>query len=167
MVSTGLRLKEYDWTLNFITEFKNRLPEESRSNAYIYNLANYYYETKDYKKSVKMLRDVEFTDVFYNLDAKSMMLKIFFERDEEESFRALTASFKIYLTRNKLISKQQYEMYNNLLKYSKKAFILKSKLPYQRKGNFSKKVAELKQKVSGTGNIINSRWLLGQIDQLE
>lgn len=166
MVSTGLRLKEYEWTLNFINEYKSKLPEDSRSNAYTYNLANYHYESGDHKKAVKLLRNVEFTDVYYNLDAKSMMLKIYFEKDEEEAFRALTASFRIYLTRNKLISKQHYIMYNNLLKYSKKAYNLKNKLPYQRGKNYIKKVEELRETISCNGNIINSRWLLAQVDQL-
>jgi hypothetical protein len=166
IVSIALRLGEFEWTLEFISKYKNRLPNDFRQNAYAYNLANYYYESKEYSKAIKLLRDVEFTDVYYNLDAKSMLLKIYFEQAEDEAFFALSNAFKIYLTRNKLINNQNYTAYNNLLKYTKKTFYLKTSLPYQRKKDFPKKINALKGKVETSKNIINSKWLLVQIEAL-
>jgi hypothetical protein len=163
IVSIALRQGEYEWTLKFINEYKKMLPAENRENAWLYNLANYYYETKNHKKAVKLLRGVEFTDVYYNLDAKSMLLKIYFEEEEEESFFALTAAMKIYLTRNKLINNRNYTGYNNLLNYTKKAFYLKTRLPYQRPKDYTKKVDTLGRKVSDTALVVNSKWLLAQI----
>jgi hypothetical protein len=167
IVSNALRIGEFDWTLAFINDYKLKISPENRQNAYAYNLANYYYETKDYTKSVRLLRDVEFTDVYYNLGAKTMLLKIYFERDEDELFLAMAAAFKIYLTRNKLINEQTYLNYNNLLSYTRKAFYLKNRLPYQRKKDFGKKVVELITKVENTKNIVNKKWLAGQIKKLE
>jgi hypothetical protein len=166
IVSIALRQGEYEWTLDFIGAYKNKLSEENRDNAHSYNLANYYYETKDHKKAVKLLRGVEFTDVYYNLDAKSMLLKIYFEEEEEEAFFALAAAFKIYLTRNKLINTQNHTIYNNLLNFTKKAFYLKTRLPYQRNKDYSKKISTLKHKVENTKNVVNSKWLLAQIEGL-
>ncbi len=166
IVSMSLRLGEFDWTLHFINEYKSKLSTEHRQNAYVYNLANYYFETKEYSKSVKLLRDVEFTDVYYNLDAKTMLLKIYYERDEDEAFLALAAAFKNYLTRNKLINEQTYLNYNNLLTCTKKAYYLKNRLPYQRGKDFGKKVKELKTKVETAKNIVNSKWVVGEIEKL-
>jgi hypothetical protein len=167
IVSIALRLGEYEWTMNFIDNYKNHLPKEFRQNAYIYNLANYYYETKEHRKAIRLLRDVEFTDLYYNLDAKTMLLKIYFEEGEDESFLALCNAFKIYLTRNKLINDQTFAIYNNLLKFTKKAFYLKMLLPYQRGKNFAKKIDTLKQKVESAKNIVNIKWLREQIDELQ
>jgi hypothetical protein len=167
IVSIALRLGEHAWTLGFIEQYKNEMAPDHRQNAHTYNLANYYYETGDHRKAIRLLRGVEFTDVYYNLDAKSMLLKIYFEEEEEETFFALCAAFKIYLTRNKLINEQNYNIYNNLLNFTKKAFYLKTLLPYQRKKDYRKKIELLKQKVEQTGNIVNSKWLLGQIEALE
>jgi len=166
IVSIALRLGEHRWTLDFIENYKTKLSPEHRQNAYAYNLANYYYETKDHRKAIRQLSGVEFTDVYYNLDAKSMLLKIYFEQEEEEAFFALCASFKIYLTRNKLINEQNHTVYNNLLGFTKKAFYLKTRLPYQRNKDYQKKISLLKQKVENTKNIVNSKWLLGQIEAL-
>ena len=167
IISLGLRLKEYEWTLNFIQQYKNKLPENEGDNAYTYNLANYYYETGDYKKAVKLLRNVEFTDVYYNLDSKSMLLKIYYDTEEDESFISLVASFKIYLKRNKLISEANYTLYKNLLKYTVKVFNLHNKLPYQRGRPFTRQLAKIKKQITDTHNIANKKWLLGQVEAIE
>lgn len=165
MVSIALRLGEYPWTYGIINSLKPELPDDVRENAYTYNLANYYYETKDFRKATRLLQSVEFTDVYYNLDSKSMLLKIYFEQDEEESFFALVTTFKAYLNRNKLISAGTFDTYSNLMKYARKAFVYKIMLPYQRKHNYSK-IASLKKTVIETKNVVNANWLLNEIEKL-
>lgn len=166
IISGALRIGEYEWAFQFLNEYKSKIVTEHRQNAYSYNLANYYYETKEYAKAVKLLRDVEFTDVYYNLDAKTMLLKIYYEQGEDEAFLALAAAFKNYLNRNRFINEQTHEIYNNLLNFTRKTFYLKNMLPYQRKKDFGKKVVELKQKVESVRNIVNSKWLLEEIERL-
>jgi len=166
-VSLGLRIKEYNWTLEMINAFKDQLPVSIRQNAYTYNLANYYYETGDYKKATRLLNSVEFTDIYYNLDSKAMLLKIYYKVTEEESFYALVSAFGIYIRRNKLISKDLAEIYENLIKFTKKAFLLKSKLPYQRQKDYYIKVEGLKQKIKETKKVVNISWLLEEVDLLQ
>jgi hypothetical protein len=165
-VSLGLRLKEFDWTLNIINTFKDKLPAAIRQNAYTYNLANYYYETGDYKKATRLLNSVEFTDIYYCLDSKAMLLKIFYKVEEEESFYALISSFGNYLRRNKLIAGNSAEVYHNLIRFTKKAFLLKIKLPYQRKKDYQKKIEGLKNDILETRNVANINWLLQEVDAL-
>jgi len=165
-VSLGLRIKEYDWTLNIIDQFKDKLPSFIKVNAYSYNLANYYYETGAYKKATKLLNSVDFTDIYYSLGAKAMLLKIYYQVEEAESFYALVSSFGIYLRRNKLISKDNLEVYNNLLRFTKKAFILKTKLPYEQKKDHFKKIGLLKQALQSTQKVANINWLMEELEIL-
>lgn len=165
-VSLGLRIKDFDWTYHIIDVFRGQLPVAVRQNAYTYNLANYYYETGDYKRATKLLNSVEFTEIYYNLDAKSMLLKIYYKVEEEESFYSLVSSFGIYLRRNKLISNENVEVYSNLIRFTKKAFVLKTMLPYERKKDFMKKVDQLKQSISGTQKIMNINWLRQELEIL-
>ncbi len=165
MVSIALRLGDHEWTYKIINELKPELPGEVRENAYTYNLANYYYETREYKKATRLLQSVDFKDVYYNLDSKSMLLKIYFELDEEESFFALITTFKAYLSRNKLISTDTFDTYSNLLKFARKAFVYKIMLPYERRHN-NNKIKALKQTVIETKNVVNAIWLLNEIEKL-
>jgi len=166
-VSIGLRVKEYAWAYDVINIFKDKLPSDVRQNSYTYNLANYYYETSDYKKATKLLNSVDFTDIYYNLDSKVMLLKIYYKLEEDESFYALVSAFDIYMRRNKLISKDIAEMYHNLIHFTKKAFILKTKLPYERNKNYERNLARLKQTIDKTKNIGNINWLKDEIAELE
>ena len=165
-VTIGLRLKEYEWTFEIINAFRGHLPDNIRENAYAYNLANYYYETGEYKKATKLLKSVEFTDIYYSLDSKAMLLKIYYKVEEEESFYALVSSFGIYLKRNKLISKDNAEIYDNLIRFIKKAFALKIKLPYQRGKDYFKKIETLKLKITEVRRVANINWLLQEVDSL-
>ena len=166
-VSIGLRIKEFNWTLAAINAFKDRLPEDIRQNAYTYNLANYYYETGDLKKATKLLNSVEFTDIYYSLDAKVMLLKIYYKEEEEESFYSLVSSFGIFLKRHKLISKDTTEIYENLIRFTRKSFLLSLKLPYQRNKDYYKKVETLKQKITQTQLVANINWLLQEVEALK
>jgi len=166
-VTIGLRLKEYDWTFEMIHIFKKHLPDHIRENAYSYNLANYYYETGEYKKATKLLNSVEFSDIYYSLDSKAMLLKIYYKVEEEESFYSLVSSFGIYLKRNKLISRDNSEVYENLIRFTKKAFALKIKLPYQRNKDYFKKREDLKNKITETQHVANINWLLQEVELLK
>lgn len=166
MVAIALRLKEYQWTYSTIQQMKPELPEDVRENAYTYNLANYYYETKDYKKATRLLHSVEFTDVYYNLDAKVMLLKIYYEQEEEEAFYALVAAFKAYLHRCRLMAADKLIVYANLVKFARKAFTFKIQLPYQKKRNV-KQITALKEKITQTHRVANITWLLKEVDDLQ
>ncbi len=165
-VSLGLRLKEFEWTLKMINDFKDKLPEPIRQNAYTYNLANYHYETGDYQKATRLLNSVEFTEIYYNLDSKAMLLKIYYKVEEEESFYSLASSFSIYLKRNRLISKDNAEVYHNLLRFTKKAFQLKTKPDFKSKADYQSKIAKLKQTINDTPKIMNINWLREEVNAL-
>ena len=118
IVKLGLRLNRFEWTEQFIRKNTDILAEEYRLNAYNYSLADLSYHKQEISTALTHLREVEFTDIFFTLDAKIMLLKIYYDNDEEEALLSLLTSFKIFLKRNQLISaemKNTYENFINLL----------------------------------------------------
>ena len=65
ITTLGCHLKEFDWTEQFIQEYKEKLPANKKENAYNYNLANLYYSKKMYNEASSTLLHVQFTDVKY------------------------------------------------------------------------------------------------------
>jgi hypothetical protein len=114
---------------------------------------------------VQLLREVEFTDIFYNLDAKTMLLKIYFELEKNEAFFSLVAAFKIYLSRNRLISEHNRKLYMNLLTFTSKLYTLKMKYIFRKANVFQVKLKQLKEKVM-TLSVANSRWLIHKTEEL-
>ncbi len=99
IVSAGLTLGEMDWTLNFMEEYKDKIPQKHKESTYTFNLAKYNYVNKDYDKVLQLLQQVEFTDVYYNLGAKSFLARTFYELKEIDPLVSHLNAFSIYLKR--------------------------------------------------------------------
>lgn len=115
IVTTGLRLNEVDWVSAFIDEYKEKLNPQFSENAYTYSMAWIHFSRNEYDKALRMLLRVEFNDVYYHLDSKSLLMKTYFEMEEYDGFFSLVDAFKIYLRRNKFISEFQRETYHNFI----------------------------------------------------
>jgi hypothetical protein len=154
IVTISLRQKESEWAKSFIEEQKRFLLAAERENAYRYNLANVYFTTGEYSRSLKLLQQVEFSDVYYQLDAKSILLKTYFELEETESFFYHATAFRTFLNRNKLVSDYQRTIYLNLIRYSSQLM---------RASGVKRKIALIKKKVEENRNVADLQWLLKKI----
>ncbi len=149
VIKLGLRLKQFDWIEGFIKKYKDDLDEEIRENALNYNLADLYYYKKELGKAQDLLQRVEFSDVFYALSSKVILLKIYYEKKEDEALYSLLASFKVYLHRNKVISNNVRKSYLNFISLLNQ--IIKGKL---------KNPSVLKEKIINTELLTARSWLL-------
>jgi len=112
VVKAALRLKRYKWIENFIFENKEKIDPPYRENAFEYNLAELYYYTKEYDKAMTHLNKVKTFDIFH-LVTRVILIKIFYEKDAQESLLSLIASFLIFLKRNKDLSNNVKKPYLN------------------------------------------------------
>ena len=159
IIVIALRLGKFEWTESFIKNYNNKLPEESRENAVTYNLAQLYFYQKRYDQVIQQLSNVEYEDVSYNLNSKTMLIATYYETDELIPLYSLFDSFNAYLNRNRKIPDDRKKYYKNLIKYTKKI----TKLPPGSK----QAVEKLKKEVVETPNIVNKNWLKEKIAELE
>lgn len=151
ITTVGLRLGEMDKTKRFIQEYKKHLDPIFQENAYKYNLANYHFYNNEFKEAMQLLVKVEFTDIYYNLDSRSLLLKAYFELEEYEAFFPHSETFKNYIRRNNTISDYQKKVYLNLVKYLAKLAKLK-----QAKKRAPEKLIE---EINTTAQIADATWL--------
>jgi hypothetical protein len=167
IVSTALRLRFYEWTENFIHQHYQYIHSDFQQVAYSYNLATYHYEKKEYAKALKLLVNLDIIDAFYNVGARTIILKIYYEQDEEQSLRAAIDSFTLYLRRNKLLSEHQKTIHLNLLRYTKKLNNERQKIYMMRKKITPVSLLKLKQEIAANSRLANMTWLLNNIEVLE
>jgi hypothetical protein len=158
IVAVGLRLNELTWVKSFIKDYKSHVDPEHSINAYNYNLAMYHFYSGDFDKTLELIRDVEFTDVYYHLDCKSLLMKTYIELKEYEALHSLMEAFYVYLRRNKMISEYQRTSYSNFLRLTKKIIRIKY-------GEINK-VIELQTEIEQTTPMPNKLWLLKKIGEL-
>ena len=147
------KLGEYDWIVTFLEKYRDFLPAEQRENHYNFNIAQYFFRRKKYEKAMPMLQTIEFSDVLHNLDARKMLLIMYYDLKEFDAFDALIDSFRTYLLRQKDLGYHK-ESFTNLLKFSKKLLLLTS---------MSKAEKEIfKQEINDCNVLAEKSWLLEQ-----
>lgn len=158
IVTTGLRLQEFEWTKQFIEDYRVYLPSNVRENAYVYNSAAYYLEIGDYTLALRTLYNVEFTDATYQFGAKIIQLKAYYELDESEALFSLISAFNNLLRRKK-ISEYWKQANLNCVKLCKRLFTLKEKKDYITKEKFQTEYDKLSLDLKNTSPLTNKPWL--------
>lgn len=150
MITIGLNVGEFEWTEKFINEYYPFLPVSIRENARTFNLANLYFHQKKYGQVIELLRNVEYSDLVYALGSKLILLKTYFESGEQMALDSLTDSFRVYVRRNRDMSKGLKKEYLNFLNFL-------SRVPNAR---LTGSLQELHKKVTDSQHVISKKWLL-------
>jgi len=149
IVKLGLKLEKFDWSTEFIQTYSTHLEKSFQEDALHFNMADLNYRKKDYQQAQFHLMQVRYSDVFYNLGAKIMLIKIYFETDEEEALLSMIASFTIYLKRNNKIASNIKQTYLNFTTLMNK--LLRAKLY---------KIPRIQEEIKTTPLLTDRLWLL-------
>ena len=158
IVVAALNIKEYNWAKNFLESYKKHIEPMSRKNFYTFSLVKYYFAKNEYEKILGLLQTVEFDFLHYNLEAKKILLIIYYER-ADSAFYYFADAFKIYLSRAKMISAQLLNTYYNFLRFTRKAFHIRLS------GN-KKAKEKLIQQLEQTQNVTSLQWLRERVNEL-
>ncbi len=160
IVFSAARVSDFKWAEWFIEEYKDKLDEKYRENAVTYNLARLNYYKKDYDKVKKYLRDVEFDDLGYELNAKTILIITYYDTDDYDPLYSLLESFNMFLNRNKkTIPDQKIKALKTLIKFVKKLMNIRP--------SDQKAVQKLKLEIENAGDIPDKQWLLDRVSLLE
>lgn len=158
IITVGLQVKEFSWVENFIQTYTEKLPPEEQENAKIYNLAKVYFQQNQYDKVIELLREVEYQNHTYALGGKLMLLKTYYELNEYLALDSLIDSFRIYLRRNKMISKEVRQQYMNVLRFVKK---LSKVMPGD-----TDATAKIRREIDECKALADKNWILQKIAEL-
>lgn len=111
----AMKVGEMDWAATFLDEYKPFLPPQDREMIFKYNKALYFFRKNDYTSAMSLLQTVNLREVLFNLDARRLLARIYFELNEITALDSLIESSKIYLHRQKGIGYHR-EMYLNFFK---------------------------------------------------
>lgn len=159
IVQMSLGLGEDDFAEQFINDYKNNIRPEFRENAYNYNMATIHYIRKNYSKAQNLLHQVTFTDPYYHLGTKILLLKCYYELEEVIPLFNLIDTVKAFLRRNKQLSKSNKVIYLNLFKLVKKMIRIKM--------GSKKSLGALKAEIAQISQFKEASWLYAKVQELE
>lgn len=157
IVSLSLRLGHVQWASAFIRDGSKDLRSEEKDNAVNFNLAYWNFSQQNFSKARTLLQKVTFTDLVYQLDARSILLKVYFEEENTEAFFYHAEAFRVFLNRNKQISPNQQKLYKNLIRYTSQ--ILKA-------GFKKSRLQEINASIEKNPQVADVKWLKEKINEL-
>jgi hypothetical protein len=150
----AIGLKKYTWVATFLENYKSRLDNNVREGFYAYCMARYYFAKSDYNRVTDLLNEVEIKEQFTELDARVLLIKTYYELDENSLLDYTIENLKQQLKRRKL---QTYHetVYKNFAKMVSQLIHLR---PYDKKAKET-----FKQKLISTKALAEKEWLLSKI----
>ncbi len=116
IIRAGAALGEHEWTEQFIEQHRNNLHPRERDNAYRYNRAFLYFQKGDYAQAMPLLQQVDLEDPLNNLHARRMLVRSYYELDEQDALESLLQSFGAFLNRQKNLGYHQ-ELNMNFVRF--------------------------------------------------
>lgn len=115
----ALRLDKIDWTETFIEKYKNFV-EPKYQETYVHNAYSMlYFAQGKYEETVVRLQQVDYKELFITIDAKVLLMKVYYELDEYDVLESFINSFKVFLRRKDIMAYHQ-EIYKNFIRIMQK-----------------------------------------------
>lgn len=153
----ALRLKEFSWAKNFIAQYKDLIEEGYRESFYSYTLARMYFEQNDYDQAMQLLLHYDHDDLLINLNARTLLIKIYYEQEEIDALESLLDSTRIYLKRKKVQGNHRMS-YQNVIKFMKKLIRIN---PFDKTGKEG-----LRAELLNANPVAEKNWLIEQLEKI-
>ena len=119
ITALGIKLKEFDWTQQFVDEYKEDLAPKFKENYFNYNKAQLHFALREYAKAMPLLAMLDDSDLLLNFDAKVILIKMYYELEEFDALDSLLDSFSVMIQRKKVIGYHK-DYYKELIQLTKK-----------------------------------------------
>ena len=155
VVRLGIGLGELEWVANFMESHAPYLFPSERKNTYRYNMAYFHFHKKEYDQVLDLLQQMEYKDVLQNMDARRMILCIYYERNEFEPLHSLLKSFSTYIRRHRNEIGYHGQNFLNLIRFITK--MINSNLQ-------DKSVRQqIVREIESTDGVAEKKWLLSML----
>ena len=155
VAAIAIKVGDFDWAEQFSNEYKSYLRADEKESSYHLNLAHVNYHKKNYEEALASLQIVDFSDHLFNLAAKTIQMKIYYETEEYNLLDSHLDAMQMYLLRKKVIGYHKNN-YKNVIRYTKR--LVKCN-PYDKD---EKNI--LSKSVQSEEILSEKKWLLKQLE---
>lgn len=166
IVTIGASIKKFDWTENFIEEFKQYIPETKKEKVLNYSNAYLLLYKGDYEEAKKLLAKPQSLSLEDKITFKSLYCRCEYENrchsknNYKKSLNSFLTNFSKFLQRRNLSDKRK-KSYNNFI-----GFI---RILNEEKDNLritKKRKIKLRKKLDSYTGVVAKNWLSSKIEEL-
>lgn len=159
LVKSGLRLKKFDWVNGFIKSYNHLIIDKYRESTTELSYAHYYFEMKQYDKSIMHASVVRYEDNFYNLEIKNLYSRIYYEQGLIDTLTDHLNSYRLYISKNRTLGKSEILAHGAFIRTLNKIIRIKESGKTHRAFSLIKEFE--------TAEIISKPWLSEKINELK
>lgn len=156
IAAIAVKIGEYDRAETFTIDNQSSLKKEERESAFHFNQALIAYHRKDFDTALRSLQLVDFKDHLFNLAAKVIQMKVYYESDDIDLLESHLDAMQMYLLRKKVIGYHKTN-YKNIIKMARK--LLKTNIGDRESVN------SLRSEISNSEILTEKKWLISQIEK--
>lgn len=162
VISVGCKLKHFEWTKELIEQNQERIAPALRESVYHFGMGAIHFYQNDLKTAVSHFIRVEDIGINYTIDGKFLMMKAYYDLDEDFSERTerILLSFMAFIKQNRIISAVNKQGYIN---FTKTLHSL-----YRIKHNVGRRSLEyVENRLNNYKRTNDKKWLLEKIEVLK
>lgn len=162
LITVALRLKEYGWITGFMNSHAGFIAETDRESAVLYNKGALHFSKGEFEEAGVAFRSLLqiCEDIFYHLDARSYLLRIYYETQGALAMESLTHSFRMYIQRNRQISLDHKNTYLTFIAFFRRLINIPPKN--------RERIEILESDVLASDwNKAGKEWILEKLDELK
>jgi hypothetical protein len=125
-ITIGLAAKENEYIERFINEYGSRIAGEGKADLLELSYAMLNYEKKQYDKALECISRISNAIPLFRLATKNVLLKIYYDTNQYDSFFSLIDAYKHYLKNDKIVPDHIKNAHLLLLNYSGRLAKIKS-----------------------------------------
>lgn len=155
IVSAAVKLGEIPWAETFIRGYAVLLPAAHRASYERFCMAKVRYEQGRYAEAQDLLHDLASDDVFLDLDARVLLLKIYAAQGAWRLLEAFLRTFERFVSRKKMLA-YHAPNYLNIIHFSQKLLpFLSGARPAD-----GKEMQALREQITRAQPLTEREWLL-------
>lgn len=160
IVAIVCELKKFDWCEIFVKEHYQYVHPDFRQDAYTFNMGAILFNQKRFEEAHGMLIKTEIKDLHYEVSRRTILLKIFYELNEELALVNHAESYKAFIRKNKSFQKENKQSVINFINMTLGLYKLKHRYSKTTKEKFTKKINDQTA-------IFSKKWLLQKLDEIK
>lgn len=161
--TVAIRIKEYNWVSSLLLTHKHKLLPAEAKDVISYNKANLAFELGKYDEAIKTIRDLNFTNIFFNIDARRLLIKTYYEKKEWLAIDASINAFKIFIMRREIGAQSKA----NNLNFCKLVIRIKIQAMTPKRDRKIEKLLNIKSSIHKMAALADRLWLLDKCKDLE
>lgn len=109
MIVLGIRLHKVAEVEAIIQQYQIYLSPVFREDVVNYCQAKVHFYKKEFRPIIKLLNQLQYDDIFFQIDVRKLLIQTYFELKEIEHLQSAMNSLRVYLYRNKTLSPSHKE----------------------------------------------------------